>query len=86
MKKIEYVRQGQTPTLLDTGKANELIEVLNALLNMKVTTGENPLVTYGKNGVNIRVPNTADIDADETEIWSVIDGVAVKKTFLTTDG
>ena len=37
---INKVQKGQTPTLLEAEKANELISAINSLLRMKVIRGE----------------------------------------------
>lgn len=37
---INKVQKGQTPTLLEADKANELISAINSLLRMKVIRGE----------------------------------------------
>ena len=38
---LKKVQKGQTPTLLEAEKANELITAINSLLKMKIVRGEN---------------------------------------------
>lgn len=59
MKKIKRVQKGQTPTLLDTDKANEIIDALNMLLQMQIVPkeGGSGEVVFGQNGVKLVVPS-----------------------------
>lgn len=36
-QRLDRLRQGEAPTLLDTAKGNELIDALNLLLDMEVS-------------------------------------------------
>ena len=58
MNQIKEVRVGETPTLLEAEKANELIKRINSLLNITIVTtnSETGQVIYGEDGVVIEVP------------------------------
>ena len=58
MNNIKEVIVGQTPTLLEAEKANELIKRINSLLNIRIETtqSETGEVIYGEDEITIVVP------------------------------
>lgn len=50
---ISEVYKGQTPTLLTTSKANELIKAINVLQNIEIFADSSDRVEYTDNGVYI---------------------------------
>lgn len=55
LKKIARLIRGQRPTLLETDKANELIDAVNALQNISLMEGEETKASVHPNGVNLSV-------------------------------
>jgi hypothetical protein len=57
---IKKVQKGQTPTLLDTTKANELIDKINALQKIEVVESDKYHATVGssKTVIEIKKPPT----------------------------
>lgn len=62
IRKIKNLIRGTTPSLLNTEKANELINVVNALQNITIEEGSETRVDVNGTGVHItiRIP-TPDI-------------------------
>lgn len=54
-KTIIPVKRGQTPTLLQAEKANELIKIVNALQNIRIEVGDYNNVIYGETSVIIQL-------------------------------
>ena len=55
IKKIANLLRGSAPTLLDTEKANELINCVNSLQNIQIIEGNETRVDVGQNGIIIQV-------------------------------
>lgn len=55
IKKIANLLRGSAPTLLNTDKANELINCVNALQNIQVIEGNETRVDVNQDGVIIQV-------------------------------
>ena len=84
-KKIKRLQRGDTPSLLDTDKGNELIDTLNALQNINIRYGEYFRASYGTNGVTLTIPfaNAAEFDDYELLTMKVcIDGEVVERDFF----
>ena len=84
IRKIKRVQKGQTPTLLEADKANELIDAINMLLSMQVKTkstgaGE---VIYGQNAVTIVVPTFDPDTMPRTKLTYCSNGKETSKVFL----
>lgn len=58
--KIKPLVKGQTPSLLDTKKGNELINAINALQNIQIRYGEYFKASYGFNKVTLTIPHPPD--------------------------
>lgn len=75
-----------TPTLLSASKANQLIDAINSLQNIKIEYGPNFKAKYGSNGVILTIPYpqiTGGIGGEEEfEMFVCVNGEAVKKTFI----
>ncbi len=58
LKKIAKLIRGQKPSLLDTDKANELIDAINSLQNVTIIEGEETRANVHNNGValSVKVP------------------------------
>jgi hypothetical protein len=84
---IEEVEKGQTPTLLETDKANELIKGINALTNMSVQRGSSSdYLEVSENNSILNLQDfpqggNANIAGDTYDIWVCVNGVAVQKKF-----
>lgn len=75
MAKIEKVVKGQIPSLLDTQKANELIEAVNGLLSSRASAPLK-LVTNSDGSHDI------NLSADPMEIVMCVDGRLVRKVIF----
>lgn len=88
---IRKVQKGKTPTLLEADKANELIEKINALLNMEVVrqgdtdkfevSSTNSLLTLSEHN---KSTGGADLDGWDTleNVYFCIDGEASPRHIL----
>ena len=54
-KKIDRLVQGQTPSLIDTDKGNEVIDRVNSLLNIKVEEGDENEISYSDEDVYLTI-------------------------------
>tara|TARA_A200000159_G_scaffold4938_1_gene4617 strand:- start:2385 stop:2729 length:345 start_codon:yes stop_codon:yes gene_type:complete len=84
IRKIKRVAKGQTPTLLEADKANELIDAINMLLNIQVYVKPDgaPEVIYGDNAVKIVVPTFDPTTIPKTPLTYCSNGVTKTKLFL----
>ena len=55
IKKIANLLRGSRPTLLETEKANEIINCLNSLQNINIIESNETRVDVGQNGITIMV-------------------------------
>jgi hypothetical protein len=55
IRKIKNLIRGTSPTLLNTEKANELIDAVNALQNITIEEGSETRVDVNGNGVHITI-------------------------------
>ena len=86
---IQKVQKGQTPTLLDADKANEIIESINAIQNMRVVRGGSDYFSSSKTSCVLTLSNHTEeseqeggsLDANEVNMWVCINGTAQLKTF-----
>ena len=86
---IQKVTKGQSPTLLDAEKANELIEAVNALQNMRVVRGGTDYFSSSNTSCVLTLSEHTEqseqeggsIDAEIVEMWVCVNGTAVKKKF-----
>lgn len=79
--KIERLVTGETPTLLETDKGNELIDRLNAMGTISIEQGTKDEVIYGEDSVKIRYkfpPNGWEMK----DVVLCEDGEEVTRTFL----
>lgn len=56
MKAIKEVEKGQTPTLLEADKANELIKAINMLMNVKIVEGTTSGVFFSHDSLILQIP------------------------------
>ena len=96
---IKRLEKGQTPSLLDTNKGNEVIDAVNALQQIRVQrNGTQDFVLYSDNDVLINIQDfpvneetTTDSDAtglagfSELDVYFCVNGSAQKKTILVKD-
>ena len=83
--KIPRVVKGQAPTLLEAEKANQIIDAVNALKNMKVVrSGEEDKFTVSSSNciLSLAEQEGGSLDASSVEMWVCINGTAVKKKFF----
>lgn len=84
---IEEVQKGETPTLLEAEKANELIKAINALTNMEIVRGgtlDTLIVSETNSILNLQdfpEGGGAEITGDTYDIWVCVNGVATQKKF-----
>ena len=86
---IQQVVKGETPTLLDTAKANELISAINALTNMKVVRGNSDFFTTSNQSSILTLKETGDttvvggssFNADEIQMYVCVNGNISLETF-----
>lgn len=89
---IKKVQKGQTPTLLETQKANELIDKLNALSVIEVIESDKYLATVGSSKVVIEIkappppappapPPFSPKSLDTITLKACIDGEVKEVTF-----
>lgn len=57
IKKIARLLRGGKPTLLDTDKANELIDAINSLQNISIMEGEETRASITNTGINLTIKN-----------------------------
>ena len=84
-KKIKRLLKGETPSLLDTQKGNELIDAINALQNINIRYGEYFKASYGHNGVTLTIPYAEPAQFDDYELLTMkvcIDGEIVERSFF----
>tara|TARA_R110000772_G_scaffold133122_5_gene241553 strand:+ start:363 stop:665 length:303 start_codon:yes stop_codon:yes gene_type:complete len=88
-QRINRLVKGDTPSLLETEKGNELIDALNALQNIQIRYGESFQASYGSNGVTLTIPKPeeSDTEADLSEYEELtlgvcIDGEVTERQFL----
>jgi len=77
MAKIEKVKKGQVPSLLDTNKANELIGKINGLLS---STADAPL------DLTVNGDGSISISIDTTQIGGLPDGYVETDVILCING
>ena len=84
-KQIQELVKGQTPSLVDTDKGNELIRVINSLQKIEVQrNGEKDFIQYSENNVLLNLqemPEGGDFSANEIEMWVCHNGIAERRIF-----
>ena len=90
-QRIKRLVKGDTPSLLETEKGNELIDALNALQNIQIRYGESFKASYGSNGVTLTIPKPEEeeeeseidlTDVEELTLGVCIDGEVTERIFL----
>ena len=85
---IEEVQKGETPTLLEADKANELIKAINALTNMRIERGGTlDFIQISENNSILTLQDFPQVQGQITgntiNAYVCINGVAVlKKIFV----
>ena len=83
--KINELVKGQTPTLIEADKGNELIRAINALLNLTVRRGaKDQLIVSSHNAIlELKADNSSggEISGNEYNLLVCENGSAVQKTF-----
>jgi len=57
---IKKVVKGNAPTLLETEKANELIDAINKFEGLEIEYGDNLEIVKGKKTITIQIPKPPD--------------------------
>lgn len=70
--KIDRLKSGQTPSLLDAQRGNELIDKINALQNIQIRYGEYFKASYGDNGVILTIPRPPEESSNEFDEYDLI--------------
>ena len=90
MNPIERVVKGERPTLLEAHKANELIDAINALINISIEEAEDnedPSVIISDRNTIIKIKKGGgNIDANTLQAYVCVNGVAELKLFMLFDG
>jgi hypothetical protein len=69
---ITLVIKGQSPTLLHAGKANELIQAINALQNISISRGDRDQVIYSSDSIEITLAGGGGGSAFTGELPEVV--------------
>ena len=83
IKKIANLLRGSAPTLLNTEKANELINCVNALQNIQVVEGNETRVDVGQDGIIIQVRIPPKEEPPKVQVVGV-PPIVVKESSLNT--
>lgn len=79
---LKKVQKGQTPTLLEAEKANELITAINSLLKMKIVRGENDeFLVSEQNSILTLKESGGSFDGNTYQAYVCVNGTAELKTF-----
>ena len=73
MNKIQKLKKGFRPTLLETSKGNELIDHINALQNVTIQRGSRDEVLVSSNGVQIIYDGQANSTTGATGTVQTVD-------------
>ncbi len=79
---IKILVKGSTPTLLETGKGNEVINSINAIANLTIQKGDKDQIEKTSSGIDIFYKGGAT-DGTTSSIF-VIDGEDVSKGWNLT--
>ena len=85
MNPIQRVVKGQRPTLLETDKANEIIDAINALMNVEILEAdddENPSVIISNTNTIFKIKKGGgNFEANTLDAYVCVNGTAQLKTF-----
>ena len=82
---IKKLQNGQTPTLLDTDKGNELIDKVNALSHMQVVRGASDTFQVSTTNSLLTLTEHNQEIGEEIELWCCVNGTAKKLTFYVKE-
>ena len=82
---IERLVVGETPTLLEADKGNELIDRLNALANIEIEPGETDEILWGEDSVKIIYKFPPD-GWEEKVVTLCVEGEEEEFTFIVREG
>ena len=89
-EQIKQLVQGQTPSLVNTDKGNELINAINALQKIEVQRkGEKDFISYSSNNVLLNLQEIPEGSAgtldgyEEFSTFFCVNGQFQQKTILT---
>lgn len=76
IQKLARFVRGQTPSMLDTTKANQVVDAINSMQNIKVVEGEETRAFVGREGIilQVRMPDLEglatkeEVDATKLEL------------------
>ncbi len=84
MELIKRLVKGQTPTLLEADKGNEIIDAINALSRLRFRRGSKDAIYYSDNEIILQLKEDtggSDINATEFNMLVCVNGEAKLKTF-----
>jgi hypothetical protein len=87
-QEIKLLQKGQTPSLLNTKKGNELIEAVNALQKIEVQRkGDKDFISYSSNNVLLNLQQMPEAGGnlegyEEFTTFFCVNGEGVAKTIL----
>ena len=82
---LDRLQKGQSPTLLDTEKGNELIDKVNALSSMKVVRGGSDKFDVSSSNSVLTLQEMPEGIGEEIELWVCHNNEAKKLTFYVKD-
>nr|BAR32845.1 hypothetical protein [uncultured Mediterranean phage uvMED] len=82
---INKLQKGQSPTLVDTDKGNEIIENINALSSMKVVRGGSDSFEVSKSNSVLTLQETPSNIGEELKLWICHDNEAKEVTFYVKE-
>ena len=82
---IPNVQKGGSPTLLNADLANQLIDKVNALTNIKITRSSFDAVVIGSDGIIITLRETPEQD-DSTVGGDTLNGTQSVPMFVCVNG
>ena len=82
---IKKLQTGQTPTLLNTDKGNELINKINALSHMDIVRGSSDTFQVSSTNSVLTLQEMPDGIGEEIELWVCHNNVPKLLTFYVKD-
>ena len=83
---INKLQKGQSPTLIDTEKGNEIIDNINALSSMKIVRGgSDSFQVSSSNSVLTLEENKSNGSGEELKLWICHNNEAKEVTFYVKE-
>ena len=86
-KQIKRLEKGQTPSLLDTDKGNEVIDSVNALQKIRIQrNGTRDFVSYSDNDILITLKDFPEADSTESGQTTDFSGFSEMNVYFCVNG